>query len=121
MTPEGKAALVVEACQSKKAFDVVSLPLVDTVIADYFVVASGRSRLQVQSIADAVEDSMAERGVPLGHREGYDVGRWILLDYGDVVVHVFSEQDREFYALERLWGAPLGGEDRLSVPSGVSG
>jgi ribosome-associated protein len=106
MTAEEKVTVVTRAAEEKKAADVVSLPLTDTVMADYFVVAAGRSRLQVQSIADGIEQAMDAAGVRVGHREGYDVGRWVLLDYGDVVVHVFSEEDRRFYNLERLWGEP---------------
>jgi ribosome-associated protein len=108
VSAERKVQVAVEAAQAKKAIDVVSLPLRETILADYFVVAAGRSRLQVQSIADAVEEAMARHGWVLGHREGYEVARWVLLDYGDVVVHIFSEEDRRFYGLERLWGgAPV--------------
>lgn len=104
MTAQEQAERAREVCEEHKASNVLVLDLAGSVVADYFVIAAGRSRVQVQAIADAVEDSMAEVGVRLGHREGYDSARWVLLDFGDVVVHVFSEEDRRFYALERLWG-----------------
>lgn len=103
MTAREKADLIVAACEAHKALETAVLALRDTIVADYFVIAAGRSRVQVQAIADAVEESLNAAGVPLGHREGYASARWILLDYGDVVVHVFAEEERRFYALERLW------------------
>ena len=74
-----------------------------TSIADYFVLASGGSANQVRSLADYVEDTLAKEGIhPLRH-EGYTAGDWITLDYGDVLVHVFRRETRDFYDLERLW------------------
>jgi ribosome-associated protein len=107
LTAQEKAEVARRACEAHKAAEVAVLPLRDTIIADYFVIAAGRSRIQVQALADAVEEAMSEAGVRLGHREGYEAARWVLLDYGDVVVHVFSEEERRFYALERLWGEPV--------------
>ncbi len=72
-------------------------------MADYFVICSGGTALHVRAIADGVRDRLAEAGRPPLHVEGYEPGRWVLLDYGDVVVHVFSAEDRSFYKLERLW------------------
>ena len=103
MTAREKADLVVAACEAHKAVETAVLALRDTIVADYFVIAAGRSRIQVQAIADGVEEALRGAGVELGHREGYDSARWVLLDYGDVVVHVFAEEERRFYALERLW------------------
>jgi ribosome-associated protein len=103
MTAKEKAELVVAACEEHKALETAMLPLRDTIVADYFVIAAGRSRVQVQALADAVEERLDQAGVALGHREGYDAARWVLLDYGDVVVHVFAEEERRFYGLERLW------------------
>lgn len=73
-------------------------------ITDYFVIASGRTERQVRRVQDAVEEKLREDGVKPARREGERFGRWVLLDYLDVVVHVFLESDREFYNLERLWG-----------------
>jgi len=75
-----------------------------TLVADYFLIASGESRRQVKAIAEHVEETMARAGVKLLHREGGETGRWVLLDFGGLVCHVFSRADREFYALERFWG-----------------
>ena len=104
MTAKDKADIAVSACEEHKAVEAAVLPLRDTIVADYFVVAAGRSRTQVQAIAEGVEERMQEAGVHLGHREGFDTARWVLLDYGDVVVHIFAEEERRFYGLERLWG-----------------
>ena len=103
MTAKETAERARQACEEHKASDVLVLDIASSVVADYFVIAAGRSRLQVQAIADAVAEALEEAGVRLHHREGYESARWVLLDFGDVVVHVFSEEDRQFYALERLW------------------
>ena len=103
MTAREKAELAQAACERHKAVETTLLALRDTIVADYFVIAAGRSRVQVQAIADAVEEALDAAGVRLGHREGYESARWVLLDYGDVVVHVFAEEERRFYGLERLW------------------
>ena len=77
-------------------------------VCDYFVIASGDADVQVKAIARAIDDGIREVGYKPNHREGEKEGRWILLDYIDVVVHVFYEPTRKFYALEKLWGdAPI--------------
>lgn len=97
-----EAALIAE---DKKARDVKILDIRSiTTVADYFVICSGSSATHVKAIADHVEEKLAALGFAVHHVEGYQNGRWILLDYGDVVVHVMQEQEREFYNLERLWG-----------------
>ena len=118
MTSQEEANLAREVCEQHKASNVLVLDLEESVIADYFVIAAGRSRIQVQAIANAVSDAMEEAGVPLGHREGYESARWVLLDFGDVVVHVFSEEDRHFYALERLWGEDGGSRTTTETEKG---
>lgn len=75
-----------------------------TLIADYFVIASGRNPVQVQALTEQVEERMAQEGVSLLHRNGGSRSHWTLLDYGDVVVHIFTEEERQYYNLERLWG-----------------
>lgn len=82
-------------------------------IADYFVLLTGRSSTQVQAIADSIEEMLTGQGVRLLRREGYQEARWILLDFGSVVVHVFRDEDRRFYSLERLWG-----DARVEEPEG---
>jgi ribosome-associated protein len=88
----------------KKAKDVVLLELSGlTDIADYFLLADGTSERHVKTISDAVEEGLKEQGVRPISVEGYDKGRWIIMDYGDTVVHVFLEELRELYDLESLW------------------
>ena len=90
---------------SKKAFDVVILDLKKlTSATDYFVICSADSDTQVKAIADAVQDGMETFGERVWHQEGYHAMRWILLDYVDVVAHVFHKEERSFYNLDRLWG-----------------
>lgn len=72
-------------------------------VANYLVIASGDSVRQVKAIAEAVDEALDAQGVRLLHSEGVEHGRWVLMDYGDVVVHVFHREAREFYRLERLW------------------
>ena len=89
---------------TKRAEDVVILDLRDLDgVCDYFVLATGQSEVQTRAIADAVDEGMRARGMRPWHVEGYEARRWILLDYVDFVVHVFSEKARKFYDLERLW------------------
>ena len=93
------------AAQSKKAVDLLALDLRDFGgVADYFVICSANSELQVRAIAEAVEEKLSEFGVRPWHVEGREGWRWVLLDYVDLVVHVFHHRTREYYLLERLWG-----------------
>ncbi|MFH0778052.1 MAG: ribosome silencing factor [Candidatus Eisenbacteria bacterium] len=90
---------------SKKAEDVVILDLRElSAVTDFFVVCSGSSDVHVRAISDAIEKGLAEKDVKKWHIEGYSHRRWVLLDYVDVVVHIFYHKTREFYMLERLWG-----------------
>ncbi|HYF76171.1 MAG TPA: ribosome silencing factor [Symbiobacteriaceae bacterium] len=73
-------------------------------VADYFVICTGTSTTHVRAIVDNVEEQLSGLGLTLHHMEGYQNGRWILLDFSDIVVHVMQQQEREFYNLERLWG-----------------
>lgn len=92
------------ALDEKKGVNVMVLEVQHlTIIADYFVIASGRSANQVRALADEVDDKLAELGETPRRREGINEGRWAVLDYGTVLVHVFHEQEREYYNLERLW------------------
>jgi len=94
----------VKAAVEKKAFDIVLLEMRKiTSFTDYFLLCSGRSDRQVQAIAQSIEDELEKEGVRLLGQEGKTEGRWILMDYGDVVVHIFLEPIRAFYDLEGLW------------------
>ena len=97
--------LVRAAAEDKKGEDVTVLDLAGrTIVADAFVVVTGRSKIQTRSIADAIGERVRAAGLPAPRIEGYADGGWILLDLGSVVVHVFTPDQREFYNLERLWG-----------------
>lgn len=101
---EKKLAVITEACEDKKGIDMKALNIGKlTPIADYFVVVSGNSSNQVMSIADEIDYKMSDIGYPEVIKEGYQSGRWILMDYGDIIVHVFHREEREFYNLEKLW------------------
>lgn len=79
-----------------------------TVLTDYFVIASGRSSVQVRGIADSIIKTMEQSGEKPLRREGYNEGRWLILDYNGVIVHLFKQEDRDFYQIEKLWGdAPV--------------
>ena len=98
------ALLAAKALDDKRAKDIVVLKVEEmTVITDYMIIATGRSVPQVKALAENVEEELAKADVFAKRREGYTEGRWCVLDYGDVMVHVFHEQDREYYQLERLW------------------
>jgi ribosome-associated protein len=94
-----------EAALDKKAEDVIAIPLAGrTIVADHFVIATGRSKIQTRSIADAVVDAARAAGAAVARTEGYSDGGWILIDVGAIIVHVFTPDQRQFYNLERLWG-----------------
>lgn len=105
MTSRAKALLAARAAEEIKARDVTALDIRRlSPFCDFFVIASGSSGIQVRAIAERVEGRLSEAGFSLVHREGYAKTGWVLLDYGDVVVHIFHEEQRSFYDLERLWG-----------------
>lgn len=96
--------IVAAAADSKQGEDIVALDVSGPIgIVDAFVIVTGRNERNVQAIADEIEDQMLANGNKTLRREGRDLGRWILLDFGDVVAHVFHEEERMFYGLERLW------------------
>jgi len=120
---------VAQAALKKKADDLIVLDLEGlTVIADYFVICSGESTTQVKAIAEFIEYECENKGMRLLGKEGVDYGHWVLLDYGDVIVHVFEKETREYYGLEKLWmdaktleinedKADLGRKDKRAVHS----
>ncbi len=96
---------VVQAARKKKALDIRVLDLRGlSSVADYFVICSGNSRTQVEAITEAIEEELGPTGISIQGLEGKEDARWVLMDLGDLVVHVFHRDDREFYQLERLWG-----------------
>ena len=95
---------VVKAIDKKKGRDIQVLDLSGlTTLTNYFVIATGGSNKNVQAICDFVEEEMQKIGAKMWTKEGYDNGEWILLNYDDVVVHIFQEEPREFYKLEHIW------------------
>lgn len=104
MTGKEMAAIACNALEDKKAVDikVIDIEKVSN-IADYFIIASGTNINQVQAMADNVEEALGRAGCDAKQIEGYHGGAWILMDYGDLVVHVFDAENRKFYDLERLW------------------
>lgn len=104
MTPKEMALLLVRALDSKKGQDILLLETDGlTTLSDYFVLCTGTSAPQLKALADAAERSMKENDILPHHVEGHRGGTWILQDYGDVVLHLFSPEAREFYDLDRLW------------------
>jgi ribosome-associated protein len=104
-----KARVAARAAEDKRADDVVILDLREhTLVADFFVVATGQTVVQLRAIAEGVEEAMEAAGVRLLGREGTPQSRWVLMDYGDVVVHLLGPEEREYYRLERLWGPDRG-------------
>ena len=104
LSAEEKTALSTRAATDKKALDVIVLDMHRaSSITDYFLICSGGSARQVQAIADAIDEQLNHWGIASLSVEGYREARWILMDYGDVIMHVFSQDTREFYDLEHLW------------------
>ena len=93
-----------KALDARKGEDILLIDVGgNTIVADYFIVCSGRSTIQVKTLADELEMKMDQQGIHKLRVEGYQAGRWIVLDYGDVLVHIFHSEEREFYDIERLW------------------
>ena len=104
MNIKEKLDIITKACDDKIGTDIKVLDLAGkSSVADYFVIVSGGSSNQVGAIAEEVEDKMAEAGFDTEAAAGKNSMRWILLDYGDIIVHIFHNDEREYYNLERLW------------------
>jgi ribosome-associated protein len=107
--------VVRDAALDKKAEDLIEIDITGkTIIADTFVIATGRSKIQTRSIADAILENVKAAGFHIARTEGYSDGTWILLDLGDVVVHIFTPEQRLFYNLERLWANAADRQVQLS-------
>lgn len=115
MTEWQMAQEIADIALEEKAFDILVLEVKDvTVLADYFIIASGRSTIQVKVIAENIEEALQEKGIKPLRREGFNEGRWVVLDFGSVIVHIFRQQEREYYELEKLWA------DAREVENGIS-
>lgn len=104
ISPDDLMHLVVQAMEEKKAIDLTVLNLSGiSLLADYFVICHGNSDVQVQAIANEVRKRAEENGAVVRGTEGIDAARWVLVDLGDVVVHIFHRDERQYYNIERLW------------------
>lgn len=98
------ARLAIAALEDKKAEDIKVIDISEvSVIADYFIIAGGNNRSQIQALCDNVEEKLGHAGYPVKQTEGYDTANWVLLDYGDIIVHIFDRENRLLYDLERIW------------------
>jgi len=104
LDPGQLARAAADIAYDKKASDVLLLDIAElTTIADYFVICNGNNTRQIQAISDAIEDELKKQGARMLHREGIAESGWLILDFGDVIVHIFGPKEREYYRLERLW------------------
>ena len=96
--------LVIDALEDKKAEDIRIIDISEvSVLADYFIIANGTNRSQIQALADHVGETLGKAGLPLKQVEGYETANWILMDYRDIIIHVFDRENRLFYDLDRIW------------------
>lgn len=103
-TSNAMAKLAIEALEDKKAEEIKVIDISEvSVIADYFIIAGGTNRSQIQALADNVDEKLGRVGHPSKQVEGYDTANWILMDFGDVIVHIFDKENRLLYDLERIW------------------
>ena len=103
--PKEIAVLAAEAAEDQKAENVIILDVRKlTTIADYFLICSGNSPIQVRAIASFIEEELKKVNVRMDHQEGFEEGKWVLLDYGEVIMHIFYHETRLYYGLEHLWG-----------------
>ena len=115
-------SLAIKALEDKKGNDIRVIDIQDvSIIADYFIIASGSNRNQVQTMADNVEEVLGRAGYEPRQMEGYGTATWILMDYNDIIVHIFSEEDRLFSDLERIWraGKSVGIDEFKNVDSKI--
>lgn len=99
------AKLAYKALEDKKGEDIKVIDISEiSVLADYFIIANGTNANQVNALVDSVEEELSKVGYDVKQREGYGLGNWVLLDFGDIIVHVFDKENRLFYDLERIWG-----------------
>lgn len=98
------ARLAIEALEDKKAEDIHVIDISEvSVIADYFIIAGGSNRSQIQALCDNVEEKLGKAGNAVRQIEGYNTANWILMDFGDVIIHIFDKENRLLYDLERIW------------------
>ena len=104
------AKLAIEALEDKKAEDIKVIDISEvSVIADFFIIAGGSNRSQIQALCDNVDEKLGRAGYPAKQTEGYETANWVLVDFGDIIVHIFDKENRLLYDLERIWrdGTPV--------------
>ncbi|MCI8637940.1 MAG: ribosome silencing factor [Coprococcus sp.] len=98
------AKIAYAALEEKKGEDIRVIDISGiSVLADYFIIANGSNENQIRALVDSVEEALAKEGYEIRQKEGYGLGNWVLLDFGDIIVHVFDKENRLFYDLERIW------------------
>ena len=108
------AKLAIEALEDKKAEDIIIIDISEvSVLADYFIIAGGSNASQIQALCNNVDEKLGRAGHPSKQIEGYDTANWVLLDFGDIIVHIFDKENRLLYDLERIWrdGKSIAKED----------
>lgn len=104
MTSKEIAKIAIDALEDKKAQDLKVIDIAEiSSVADYFIIAGGTNRNQVQAMCDNVDECLGRAGVHCKQTEGYQNANWILMDFGDVIIHIFDEENRSYYNLERIW------------------
>lgn len=104
MESREKTKLIYNSLDEKMAVDISIIDISNiSILADYFIIAGGKNKTHIQTLADSVNEDLEKLGENPKQIEGYNTANWILMDYGDVIVHVFSEEDRLFYDLEKIW------------------
>jgi ribosome-associated protein len=104
MTSKDYCKLAIEALEDRKAEDIKVIDINEiSPVADYFIIADGNNQNQIQAMRDAVDEALSKAGLQIKQVEGNSASTWILMDYGDIVIHIFSKEDRLFYDLERIW------------------
>lgn len=97
--------LIADTCDDKRAEEIIALDMNQvSLVADYFLICHGNTERQVQAIARGIKDAMAEKDIDVKRMEGFEQARWVLVDVGDIVCHIFHKDERSYYNLERLWG-----------------
>jgi len=116
LSPQAIVNIAVQAAENKKAMDVTVLDIrAVSIIADYFIICGGRTDTQVQAIVEKIQEDLKREGLIALRREGFREANWVLLDYGDVIIHVFQGAERQFYNLERLWGDARVVDDPVNI------
>ncbi|HCT91405.1 MAG TPA: ribosome silencing factor [Lachnospiraceae bacterium] len=114
------ARIAVNALEDKKAEDIHIIDISEiSTIADYFIIANGTNKSQIQTLADHIEETLGKAGLPLKQIEGYQTANWVLMDYRDIIVHIFDKENRLFYDLDRIWrdGKVVGKESLTEDPT----